>query len=120
MRYVHYWKDYPLSDIKEHGNNDKIRYPFSITKGLEEEFAKKNGLKVVNMKYNSTPLQFSGSIFSLLNFFEKKEWSLNNLNISERGFLFNILFIMFLPLSYIFNILKVGDQFEIVLKKINN
>jgi 2-polyprenyl-3-methyl-5-hydroxy-6-metoxy-1,4-benzoquinol methylase len=63
----------------------------------------KNGFKVKNIRYNSRPSQFSVSLMYLL-------------NIKSRTMekLFNIIF---LPLTWIVNSLKTGDQIEVLCEK---
>ncbi|HIH51955.1 MAG TPA: class I SAM-dependent methyltransferase [Nanoarchaeota archaeon] len=65
-------------------------------------FLKKNGFKIVKVRYNSRPSQFSVSLRYLLGFNKKFE---------------KILDIIFLPLTWIVNAMKVGDQIEVWCEK---
>lgn len=77
------------------------------------KYAKKTGFKIVKIRYNSTPLQFLGSLLYWTNNFRKKPKYL-----TERSFRNNpLLFLLFLPLAHICNWLRIGDQVEITLEK---
>jgi 2-polyprenyl-3-methyl-5-hydroxy-6-metoxy-1,4-benzoquinol methylase len=65
----------------------------------------KNKFKVLKIRYNSRPTQFIVSLYFLL-------------NIKKRtGILNRILELIFLPLTWLVNSLKVGDQIEILCVK---
>ena len=63
----------------------------------------KNGFKVKNVRYNSRPSQFAVSLMYLLNTKNRTVEKLCN--------------IMFLPLTWLVNSLKTGDQIEIWCEK---
>jgi SAM-dependent methyltransferase len=59
----------------------------------------KNGFKIIRVRYNSRPSQFSVSLRYALNIKNK---------IVE-----NVLGLMFLPLTWVVNLLRIGDQIEV-------
>ena len=64
-------------------------------------FLEKNNFQVIRKYYNSRPNQFVDSLYFKLNIVER------------RGILYKILKILFLPLTWIVNALKLGDQMEV-------
>jgi len=92
---------------------DTPRHLFLFSKKILMKYAEKNDLEIVKIRYNSTPFQFLGSINYIMNRFRKKEIFLDEDNISTN----KMLFILFIPISYILNFLCIGDQVEIYLKK---
>ena len=98
LAYSLFGKNWYQLDIPRHLHDfsDKI-----LAKKLENE-----GFKIKKIRYNSRPSQFTVSLMYSLNLDAKKNRVLS--------MFFNILF---LPLTYLVNILKVGDQIEIYCKK---
>ncbi len=93
---------------------DTPRHLFLYSEKTIAKYAKKEGFKIEKITYNSTPLQFLCSMVYVLNQFRYKE----NILLNESGIPTNkFLLACFLPAAYVFNILKLGDQFEIVLHK---
>ena len=96
LAYKIFGKDWYQLDVPRHLFNysDKI-----LRKILEDE-----KFKIVKVRYNSRPSQFVVSLEYLLN---------RNFNKFIGGFLA----LIFLPLTWIVNILKIGDQVEFWCKK---
>ncbi len=66
---------------------------------------KKNGFKIIKIRYNSRPNQFVVSLFFVLGI-KKRE-----------GFLNRMMEIFFLPLTWLVNFLRMGDQIEVWCEK---
>lgn len=69
-----------------------------------ETVVKKAGLKVINIRYNSRPSQFSVSLRYLLGY-------------RKNGFIEKIINLLAIIPTYLVNILHLGDQIEIYCKK---
>ena len=67
---------------------------------------KKERFKINKVRYNSRPTQFTISLFYSL-----------NINPKKHGLVVKILDIFFLPLTYITNAIKLGDQIEVYCSK---
>lgn len=91
---------------------DTPRHLFLYSEKTLKKYAKKTGLGIEKIKYNSTPLQFLVSIEYLLTEFGMNKKILNLLLSSNK-----ILFLILLPFSQLLNFLKWGDQLEVVLIK---
>jgi len=78
-----------------------------------KKYAKKTGFKIETITYKQRPFGFSGSILYWSNKFRKKQTYLSDHNIISR----TLISLLFIPLSYICNILKTGDEVEIILTK---
>jgi hypothetical protein len=92
---------------------DIPRHLFTFSKKTIKEYAKKTGFKIEKIRYNSTPFQFLGSFLYWANNNRKQQKYLSDKNFVGSP-LFNFLL---LPIAYICNFLKTGDQLEITLKK---
>ena len=86
-------------------------YHYSTT--TLKKYAKKTGFKIENISYKQRPSGFSRSILYWNNKFRKKQIDLADQNIISKA----LLSLLFTPLSYICNILKIGDEVEIILTK---
>ena len=69
------------------------------------DFLNQFGFKVKNIRYNSRPNQFSSSIYFFLNIRNRS------------GPVKKILEILFIPITWIVNIFRVGDQIEVWCQK---
>jgi 2-polyprenyl-3-methyl-5-hydroxy-6-metoxy-1,4-benzoquinol methylase len=83
---------------------DVPRHLINYSKNNLTTFLYKNGFKVLKIRYNSRPNQFSISLMYTLNIRNK--------------FIENLLNLIFLPLTWIVNSLKKGDAIEILTIKI--
>jgi 2-polyprenyl-3-methyl-5-hydroxy-6-metoxy-1,4-benzoquinol methylase len=92
---------------------DIPRHLFTFSKKTIKEYAKKTEFKIEKMRYNSTSFQFLGSFLYWANNNRKQQKYLTDKNFVGSP-LFNFLL---LPIAYICNFLKTGDQLEITLKK---
>jgi len=92
---------------------DSPRHLFLYSEKNLKNFAKSFNFKIVRIKYNSTPFQFTGSICILFESFFGK-------NKIFRTAIYNnpLLFFLFLPLAHVLNMFETGDQLEIELKKV--
>jgi 2-polyprenyl-3-methyl-5-hydroxy-6-metoxy-1,4-benzoquinol methylase len=81
---------------------DTPRHLFLYSEKTMRDYAEKEGFKVDKIRYNSTPMQFSGSLSYLLG----GKFQLNKIVLA-----------LFLPATYILNMLHTGDQFEFILSK---
>jgi 2-polyprenyl-3-methyl-5-hydroxy-6-metoxy-1,4-benzoquinol methylase len=90
---------------------DTPRHLFLYSEKTLKKYAQKEGFKADRIIYNSTPLQFSGSLACILNQF--RGYPLDK----SRFFLNKALLVLLLPATYLFNFLHQGDQFEIILSK---
>ena len=80
---------------------DVPRHLFNYSDKNLKTLLEKQGFKVMKTRYNSRPNQFVDSLYFAL-------------NIKQRsGKFYNFLKIAFLPLTWIVNALKIGDQTEI-------
>lgn len=92
---------------------DTPRHLFIYSVSNLKQYANKVGFEVINIRYNSKPFQFIGTIFYLLNKNKTNKKYLQESKLIKS----KILFLLFLPFCYIFNLFKIGDQVEIILKK---
>jgi 2-polyprenyl-3-methyl-5-hydroxy-6-metoxy-1,4-benzoquinol methylase len=84
---------------------DVPRHLFNYSDKNIKFLLEKNGFKITKIRYNSRPNQFVVSLFFAL-------------GIKKRdGILNKILNIFFLPLTWIVNALKIGDQIEVWCSK---
>jgi len=90
---------------------DTPRHLFLYSEDTLKKYAKKEGFKIKEIKYNSTPLQILVSISYLL-----REFNMNK-NLLKKFSTNKILFLIILPFSNLLNFLKRGDQFEAILIK---
>lgn len=80
---------------------DVPRHLFNLSDKMLMRFLEENGFKVIKNRHNSRPNQFVMSLFFLL-------------GIKKRsGILNRVLEVGFLPLTWVVNIFKMGDQVEI-------
>jgi len=80
---------------------DVPRHLFNYSDRNIKFLLEKNGFKVLKIRYNSRPNQFVVSLYFLL-------------GIQKRTGIFNrILETIFLPLTWLVNLLKIGDQIEV-------
>lgn len=80
---------------------DIPRHLFNYSDKNIKFLLERNGFKVLKIRYNSRPTQFVVSLYFLL-------------NIKKKTGIFNrILEIIFLPLTWFVNSLKIGDQIEV-------
>lgn len=80
---------------------DVPRHLFNYSNKNIKSFVEKNGFKVLRVRYNSRPNQFVVGIYFLLGIKKRK------------GALNRILEGIFLPLTWLVNVLKMGDQIEV-------
>lgn len=92
---------------------DVPRHLFDYSVHTIKLLAKKTGFKVVKVRYLSSPFQFLGSLEYCLNRSRRKKVFLSNSRLINNKLLKLFLF----PLSFMINILRLGDQLEIILKK---
>lgn len=98
-------KDWLLLDVPRH--------LFTFSTRLLKIYAKKTGFRIEKVRYNSVPAHFLGSILLWSNRFRKKKiFFSQNTFVSSK-----ILFFLFLPLIYLLNLLRLGDQVELFLRK---
>jgi len=93
---------------------DTPRHLHIFSDKLLGQYAKKTGFIVQRIKYNSSPLQFAGSLFYVLNSFKKRKITLDS--FLRRKYLVMVLYLLFTIPAYICNLLNIGDQLEIFLK----
>jgi len=93
---------------------DIPRHLFTFSKENICKYVKKEGFKIKEIRYNSTPLQFVGSFLYWKNKNKKKPASLNEFMRNKK--LMILFYLLAFPLAYICNILRIGDQMEIILK----
>jgi SAM-dependent methyltransferase len=93
---------------------DTPRHLFIFSKNNLKEYAKKAGFSIQKRRYNSTPLQFIGSLLYLTNSFRKNQVSFDK--FMQKKYFVSFLYVLFTPLAHIFNLLKIGDQVELFLK----
>ena len=92
---------------------DVPRHLFIFSTKILEKYATKIGFKFVKTRYNSTPFQFSSSVFYWLNSHSRKKRYL-----SESRIFYNpLIFVILMPFAYLCNIFGVGDQIEVFLTK---
>jgi len=84
---------------------DVPRHLFNFSDKNLKELLQKEGFKIKKIRYNSRPSQFVVSLYFVLNIKQRK------------GICYKILKGVFLPLTWIVNALKIGDQVEIFVKK---
>lgn len=84
---------------------DVPRHLFDYSNKNIVELLKKKGFSIIKIRYNSRPNQFVVSLYF--------KWCIKN----RKSKLTRILDILFLPLTWIVNIIKKGDQIEIWCKK---
>jgi 2-polyprenyl-3-methyl-5-hydroxy-6-metoxy-1,4-benzoquinol methylase len=97
---------------------DPPRHLFDYNPEVIKKYAKKTGFKVESIRFNSTHFQFMGSLLYWSNRFRNKKVYLSDSNSS-------ILFTKFMAIiliipALILNIFRIGDQFEIRLKRIDS
>jgi len=83
---------------------DVPRHLFDFSEEILIKYLKKNSFKIKKIRYNSRPNQFSVSMVYLL-------------NINSKGVIVKMLDIIFLPLTYLVNLFRIGDQIEIYCEK---
>ena len=84
---------------------DIPRHLFNYSDKLMITFLKKNKFKIKEIRYNSRPSQFVMSLYFLF-------------GIKKRaGFINNLLELLFIPPTLLVNLIKLGDQVEIVCIK---
>ena len=92
---------------------DVPRHLFTFSVKTLKDYSKRTGFVLSKVRFNSTPFQFLGSLLYLVNIFKKRE-----VYLSDKSFISNkFLFLTFLPLAYLCNILRIGDQVEVILTK---
>jgi ubiquinone/menaquinone biosynthesis C-methylase UbiE len=92
---------------------DIPRHLFTFSKKTIKEYAKKTEFKIEKVRYNSTSFQFLGSFLCWANDNRKQQKYLSDSNfVSSPLFIF-----LLLPIAYICNSLKTGDQLELTVKK---
>ena len=80
---------------------DVPRHLFNLSDKMLIRFLEKNGFNVIKNRHNSRPNQFVMSIFF-------------KLGVKKRGGILNrLLEVIFLPLTWMVNIFKIGDQAEL-------
>jgi len=98
LAFLLFGKNWYQLDVPRHFNNFSEKV---LIKKLEE-----SGFTVEKIRHNSRPTQFTISLFYFL-----------NVNPKKHQIITNVLNIIFLPLAYIVNIIKWGDQIEIFCSK---
>ena len=84
---------------------DAPRHLFNFSDKILKKILKQEGFKINKIRYNSRPSQF---VISLL----------FSLNIKSRNkLIISLLDVLFLPLTWLVNLLKIGDQIEIFVNK---
>jgi ubiquinone/menaquinone biosynthesis C-methylase UbiE len=92
---------------------DIPRHLFSYSTKTLLRFAQKAGLKIKKIRYNSTPGQFLASFECFLNKYRKRQ-----VLLTESKLYYNtILNLLFMPLAYLCNFLRIGDAIEVHLTK---
>ena len=94
---------------------DVPRHLFDYNPEIIKKYAKKTGFKFESLRFHSSHFQFMGSILYWSNKFRKKKIYLSKSDSSILLTKFAAGF--FLIPALILNILKIGDQFEVRLKK---
>jgi ubiquinone/menaquinone biosynthesis C-methylase UbiE len=90
---------------------DVPRHLFMFQEKTIKEYARKTGFKIEKVRYNSTSFQFLGSFFYLKNRGKERY-------LSDKNFVKNPLLVFLLtPFAYVCNLLKIGDQIEVILCK---
>lgn len=90
---------------------DVPRHLFTFQEKTIKKYAKKAGFRIEKIRYNSTSFQFLGSFFYRKNRGKERY-------LSDKNFVKNPLLVFFLtPFAYICNLLKIGDQIEVILIK---
>ncbi|MFC1648304.1 methyltransferase domain-containing protein [Nanoarchaeota archaeon] len=92
---------------------DVPRHLFIHTPKTVKAYAKKAGFRVDKLRYRSSPLQFLGSWRYFTNKYKKKEIFLSDKQFNK------YLYIAFMPLAYLLNIIRIGDEIEVQLVKEN-
>ena len=96
---------------------DLPRHLYLFSTDNLKKYAKKTNLKIEKINYNSTPYQIIGSLFYLLdNLKINKSYLAEKGSRTQRAF-YTALFYLLLPVSYLINFIKKGDQVEIILTK---
>ena len=80
---------------------DIPRHLFDYSDKILKRVLEERGFKIIKMRYNSRPSQFVVSLYFV---FDIKE---------REGFWNRVLEVLFLPLTWIVNFLRIGDQIEI-------
>lgn len=89
------------------------RHLFNYSNKNLKQFLENNGFKVKKIRYNSRPTQFVASLYYLFGVKNPSEILFS----SKAKIVNNLLKGIFLPLTWIVNILKWGDQIEIWAEK---
>ena len=92
---------------------DVPRHLFDYSVCTIKLLAEKTGFKIINLRYTSSPFQFLGSLEYALNKFRKNKVFLSESKLINNQSLKALLY----PLCYLFNMLRIGDQIEVTLKK---
>jgi hypothetical protein len=92
---------------------DVPRHLFDYSIRTIKLLAERTGFKITGARYTSLPFQFLGSLEYLLNKFRKKKVFLFKSKLINS----QLLKILLYPLCYLFNVLRVGDQMEVMLEK---
>ena len=90
---------------------DIPRHLFIFQVKTIKEYARKTGFKIEKIRFNSTSFQFLGSLFYLRN--RGKERFLSDTKVFENP----LLVFLATPFAYFCNLLQIGDQIEIILRK---
>jgi 2-polyprenyl-3-methyl-5-hydroxy-6-metoxy-1,4-benzoquinol methylase len=92
---------------------DVPRHLFTFSTALLVRYCEQARLRVTRVRYNAGPLQFLGSLLYFGNRFRA-----NPKYLSDPGWHHNLgLFAASLPLAYLSNLLRVGDQVEVFVTK---
>lgn len=94
---------------------DVPRHLFGYSVRNIRMLAKKTGFEVTHVRYNSLPYQLLGSLEYFLNKFRKDRVFLSGSKLVNSSFLKLLVY----PLCRLFDILRIGDQVEIVLGRDN-
>ncbi len=92
---------------------DIPRHLFSFQESTIRKYAEKTGFKIEQIRYNSIPFQFLGSLY-YLKYRKKEKYLTDNNNVKNP-----LLNFLFYPFAFFCNALKIGDQFEVVMRKQN-
>ena len=90
---------------------DVPRHLFIFQLKTIRAYAEKTGFKIEKIRFNSKSFQFLGSLFYLRN--KGKEKFLSDTNFFENP----LLLFLVTPFAYFCNLLRIGDQIEVILRK---
>ncbi|MFH1367415.1 MAG: class I SAM-dependent methyltransferase [Patescibacteria group bacterium] len=102
---------------------DTPRHLYLFSSSTMKAYAKKTGLHINKLRYNSTPFQFFGSIFYLFNgVFRKNKYLkdsrlINRMMKGQSLWLIVLFNLPWLPLVYFLNLIHQGDAFEVLMNK---